>query len=69
MLNEVLENSKNELMQIIQKSEGLQTRKIKLEEEMQETKEAILSLNQENRGLSIYRKRNPIVEFFYEDFF
>jgi len=54
MLNEVLENSKNELMQIIQKSEGLQTRKIKLEEEMQETKEAILSLNQENRGLSIY---------------
>lgn len=45
MLNEVLENSKNELMQIIQKSEGLQTRKIKLEEEMQETKEAILSLN------------------------
>ena len=68
MLNEVLENSKNELMQIIQKSEGLQTRKIKLEEEMQETKEAILSLNQENRGLSIYRKRNPIVEFFMKTF-
>ena len=61
MLNEVLEISKNELMQIIQKSEGLQTRKRKLEEEMQETKEAILSLNRENRGLSIYRKRNPIV--------
>lgn len=32
MLNEVLEISKNELMQIIQKSEGLQTRKRKLEE-------------------------------------
>ena len=57
MLNEVLENSKNELMQIIQKSEGLQTRKVELEEEMQETKAAILKLNQENRGLSIYRKR------------
>lgn len=56
MLNEVLEISKNELMQIIQKSEGLQTRKRKLEEEMQETKESILSLNRENRGLSIYRK-------------
>ena len=55
MLNEVLEISKNELMQIIQKSEGLQTRKRKLEEEMQETKESILSLNRENRGLSIYR--------------
>ena len=54
MLNEVLEISKNELMQIIQKSEGLQTRKRKLEEEMQETKESILSLNRENRGLSIY---------------
>ena len=68
MLNEVLENSKNELIQIIKKSEGLQTRKIKLEEEMQETKAAILSLNQENRGLSIYRKRNPIVEFFMKTF-
>ena len=68
MLNEVLEISKNELMQIIQKSEGLQTRKRKLEEEMQETKEAILSLNRENRGLSIYRKRNPIVEFFMKTF-
>ena len=68
MLNEVLENSKNELIQIIKKSECLQTRKIKLEEEMQETKAAILSLNQENRGLSIYRKRNPIVEFFMKTF-
>lgn len=68
MLNEVLENSKNELMQIIQKSEGLQTRKVELEAEMQETKAAILSLNQENRGLSIYRKRNPIVEFFMKTF-
>lgn len=68
MLKEVLENSKNELIQIIKKSEGLQTRKIKLEEEMQETKAAILSLNQENRGLSIYRKRNPIVEFFMKTF-
>ena len=68
MLNEVLEISKNELMQIIQKSEGLQTRKRKLEEEMQETKESILSLNRENRGLSIYRKRNPIVEFFMKTF-
>lgn len=68
MLNEVLENSKNELMQIIQKSEGLQTRKVELESEMQETKAAILSLNQENRGLSIYRKRNPIVEFFMKTF-
>ena len=61
MLNEVLENSKNELMQIIQKSEGLQTRKVELEEEMQETKAAILKLNKENRGLSIYIKRNPII--------
>ena len=68
MLNEVLENSKNELMQIIQKSEGLQTRKVELEAEMQETKAAILSLNQENRGLSIYRKRNPIVEYFMKTF-
>lgn len=68
MLNEVLENSKNELMQIIQKSEGLQTRKVELEEEMQETKAAILKLNQENRGLSIYRKRNPIIEFFMKTF-
>lgn len=68
MLNEVLENSKNELMQIIQKSEGLQTRKVELEAEMQETKAAILSLNQENRGLSIYRKRNPIIEFFMKTF-
>ena len=38
MLNEVLEISKNELMQIIQKSEGLQTRKRKLEEYKQELK-------------------------------
>ena len=68
MLNEVLENSKNELMQIIQKSEGLQTSKVELEEEMQETKAAILKLNQENRGLSIYRKRNPIIEFFMKTF-
>lgn len=68
MLNEVLENSKNELMQIIQKSKGLQIRKVELEEEMQEIKADILSLNQENRGLSIYRKRNPIVEFFMKTF-
>lgn len=68
MLNEVLENSKNKLMQIIKKSKGLQARKVELEEEMQETKAAILKLNQENRGLSIYRKRNPIIEFFMKNF-
>lgn len=68
MLNEVLENSKNELMQIIQKSEALQKRKAELEEEMQQTKADIISLNQENRSLSVYRKRNPIIEFFMKTF-
>ena len=68
MLNEVLENSKKELIQIIQKSEALQKRKAKLEEEMQQTKADIISLNQENRSLSVYRKRNPIIEFFMKTF-
>ena len=68
MLNEVLENSKKELMQIIQKSEALQKRKAELEEEMQQTKADIISLNQENRSLSVYRKRNPIIEFFMKTF-
>lgn len=68
MLNEVLENSKNELMQIIQKSEALQKRKAELEAEMQQTKADIISLNQENRSLSVYRKRNPIIEFFMKTF-
>ena len=68
MLNEVLENTKNELMQIIQKSEALQKRKAELEEEMQQTKADIISLNQENRSLSVYRKRNPIIEFFMKTF-
>lgn len=68
MLNEVLENSKNELMQIIQKSEALQKRKAELEEEMQQTKADIISLNQENRSLSVYRKRNLIIEFFMKTF-
>ena len=68
MLNEVLENSKNELIQIIQKSEALQKRKAELEEEMQQTKADIISLNQENRSLSVYRKRNPIIEFFMKTF-
>ena len=68
MINEVLENSKNELMQIIQKSEALQKRKAELEEEMQQTKADIISLNQENRSLSVYRKRNPIIEFFMKTF-
>ena len=68
MLNEVLENSKNELMQIIQKSEALQKRKAELEEEMQQTKADIISLNQENRSLSVYRKRNPIIDFFMKTF-
>ena len=68
MLNEVLENSKNELMQIIQKSEALQKRKAELEEEMQQTKADIISLNQENRSLSVYRRRNPIIEFFMKTF-
>ena len=63
MLDEVLENSKNELIQIIQKSEGFQNRRAELDQEMQETKATIASLNQENRSLSIYRKRNPIIEF------
>lgn len=68
MLNEVLENSKKELIQIIQKSEALQKRKAELEEEMQQTKADIISLNQENRSLSVYRKRNPIIEFFMKTF-
>ena len=68
MLNEVLENSKKELIQIIQKSEALQKRKVELEEEMQQTKADIISLNQENRSLSVYRKRNPIIEFFMKTF-
>ena len=68
MLNEVLENSKKELMQIIQKSEALQKRKAELEAEMQQTKADIISLNQENRSLSVYRKRNPIIEFFMKTF-
>lgn len=68
MLEEVLEDSKNELIQIIQKSEGFQNRRTELEQEMQETKATIVSLNQENRSLSIYRKRNPIVEFFMKTF-
>lgn len=68
MLNEVLENSKKELIQIIQKSEALQKRKAELEEEMQQTKADIISLNQENRSLSGYRKRNPIIEFFMKTF-
>ncbi len=68
MLNEVLENSKNKLIQIIKKSEGLQERKIELERKMQETKDSILKLNQENRSLSIYRKRNPIIEFLMRTF-
>uniref|UniRef100_UPI003FEEDA50 hypothetical protein n=1 Tax=Candidatus Merdicola sp. TaxID=3085652 RepID=UPI003FEEDA50 len=68
MLNEVLENSKNELIQIIQKSEALQKRKAELEAEMQQTKADIISLNQENRSLSVYRKRNPIIEFFMKTF-
>ena len=69
MLNEVLENSKKELIQIIQKSEALQKRKAELEEEMQQTKADIISLNQENRSLSVYRKRNPIIEFFFKTFY
>lgn len=68
MLNEVLENSKKELIQIIQKSEALQKRKAELEAEMQQTKADIISLNQENRSLSVYRKRNPIIEFFMKTF-
>lgn len=68
MLNEVLENSKKELIQIIQKSEALQKRKAELEEEMQQTKADIISLNQENRSLSVYRKRNPMIEFFMKTF-
>lgn len=68
MLNEVLENSKKELIQIIQKSEALQKRKAELEEEMQQTKADIISLNQENRSFSVYRKRNPIIEFFMKTF-
>ena len=68
MLKEVLENSKKELIQIIQKSEALQKRKAELEEEMQQTKADIISLNQENRSLSVYRKRNPIIEFFMKTF-
>ena len=68
MLNEVLENSKNELIQIIQKSESFQSRRAELDQEMQETKATIANLNQENRGLSIYRKRNPIIEFFMKTF-
>ena len=68
MLNELLENSKKELIQIIQKSEALQKRKAELEEEMQQTKADIISLNQENRSLSVYRKRNPIIEFFMKTF-
>jgi hypothetical protein len=68
MLNEVLENSKKELIQIIQKSEALQKRKAELEEKMQQTKADIISLNQENRSLSVYRKRNPIIEFFMKTF-
>lgn len=68
MLDEVLENSKNELIQIIQKSEGFQNRRAELDQEMQETKATIASLNQENRSLSIYRKRNPIIEFFMKTF-
>ena len=68
MLNEVLENSKKELIQIIQKSEALQKRKAELEEELQQTKADIISLNQENRSLSVYRKRNPIIEFFMKTF-
>ena len=68
MLNEVLENSKKELIQIIQKSEALQKRKAELEEEMQQTKADIISLNQENRSLSVYRNRNPIIEFFMKTF-
>lgn len=68
MLNEVLENSKKELIQIIQKSEALQKRKEELEAEMQQTKADIISLNQENRSLSVYRKRNPIIEFFMKTF-
>ena len=68
MLNEVLENSKKESIQTIQTTEALQKRKAELEAEMQQTKADIISLNQENRSLSVYRKRNPIIEFFMKTF-
>ena len=68
MLQEVLQNTKGELVNIIQKVERLQQEKKQIELKIQEIKEEILSLNKTNRSLSIYTKRNPIVEFFMKTF-
>ena len=69
MLQEVLQNTKGELVNIIQKVERLQQEKKQIELKIQEIKEEILNLNKTNRSLSIYTKRNPIVEFFMKTFF
>ena len=69
MLQEVLQNTKGELVNIIQKVERLQQEKKQIELKIQEIKEEILNLNKTNRSLSIYTKRNPIVEFFIKHFF
>ena len=68
MLQEVLQNTKGELVNIIQKVERLQQEKKQIELKIQEIKEEILNLNKTNRSLSIYTKRNPIVEFFMKTF-
>lgn len=68
MLQEVLQNTKGELVNIIQKVERLQQEKKQIELKIQEIKEEILNLNKTNRSLSIYTKRNPIVEFFMKAF-
>ena len=68
MLQEVLQNTKGELVNIIQKVERIQQAKKQIELKIQETKAEILKLNKANRSLSIYTKRNPIVEFFMKTF-
>ena len=56
MLQEVLQNTKGELVNIIQKVERLQQEKKQIELKIQEIKEEILNLNKTNRSLSIYTK-------------